>query len=166
MYTQEMPRGQYPRKPGLKRNHPASDPLARFWSKVDRDGPGGCWIWTGSRSKAGYGTFNRGRRGAGYALSHRYSYEAAIGPIPEGKELDHLCRVRHCVNPAHLAAVTHRTNFLRGVRETAQIHLSGKCIRGHDLVTDAYFQKGKRIYCKLCRNALRRNREVPSVQDH
>lgn len=47
--------------------------------------------------------------------AHRLSYELFVGPIPDGYELDHLCRNRGCVNPAHLEAVTHRVNVLRGL---------------------------------------------------
>jgi hypothetical protein len=53
-------------------------------------------------------------------MAHRFAYELLVGPIPEDLELDHLCRVRHCVNPAHLEPVTHLENILRGMRAAAQ----------------------------------------------
>jgi hypothetical protein len=93
-----MPRGVYPRKPGLTRNRSARSVEERFWEKVDKEAANDCWEWTGSRSKAGYGTFNLGRRGEGYALAHRFAYESLVGPIPEGLCLDHLCRNEGCVN--------------------------------------------------------------------
>jgi hypothetical protein len=63
-----------------------------------------CWLWQRSRTQNGYGLFSvHGKR----CLAHRWLYEQTIGPIPEGLEIDHLCRVRHCVNPDHLEAVTH-----------------------------------------------------------
>lgn len=87
----------------------------RFWSKVDTDGPGGCWLWTGALNADGYGSFQvESRRSIGV---HRYAYELLVGPIPAGLELDHVkaqgCRHRHCVNPAHLEPVTHEENVRR-----------------------------------------------------
>lgn len=76
-----------------------------------------CWIWQlkkthpTARSSGGYGTLRA--KGKEY-LAHRYYYEQHRGPIPEGLTLDHLCRVRHCVNPEHLEPVTHLENVRRG----------------------------------------------------
>jgi len=67
----------------------------------------GCWAWTGATAGPGYGQF--GRNG----LAHRVAYERAFGPIPEGMEIDHLCRNRRCVNPDHLDAVSHEENLRR-----------------------------------------------------
>lgn len=83
----------------------------RFWARVERSDS--CWLWTGSTTKAGYGMFGAGRRGMGNLYAHRYSYEWAKGPIPAGLHIDHLCRVRNCVNPAHLEAVTQGENNRR-----------------------------------------------------
>lgn len=82
----------------------------RFWPKVDRRGPDECWPWLATLDRYGYGTFHDGRRLTG---AHRMAYELLRGPIPDGLELDHLCRTRGCVNPAHLEAVTHRENMGR-----------------------------------------------------
>lgn len=71
----------------------------------------GCWLWLGSLTDKGYGRFYMG--GKRY-LAHRYSYEHFVGPIPEGLEPDHLCRVPACVNPAHLEPVTRSENTRRG----------------------------------------------------
>jgi hypothetical protein len=70
-----------------------------------------CWLWTGARTHAGYGllTINYANH-----YAHRWSYELHVGPIPPGLDLDHLCRVRHCVNPEHLEPVTRKTNLNRG----------------------------------------------------
>lgn len=74
-------------------------------------GADGCWIWNGSAAHGRYGSFREGGR---VLTAHRFAYEATVGPIPEGLELDHLCRVTLCVNPAHLEPVTHAENVRRG----------------------------------------------------
>ena len=84
-------------------------PIAYFWGKVDKSGD--CWLWTGTINLEGYGSIKRNR--VRY-VSHRVSYEALVGPIPEGYVIDHLCRVRNCVNPEHLEPVTIKENVLRG----------------------------------------------------
>jgi hypothetical protein len=70
-----------------------------------------CWIWVGRLNRNGYG---RVRTPEGEMMAHRTSYEAHVGPIPDGLLLDHVCRVRCCVRPSHLEPVTHRENTLRG----------------------------------------------------
>lgn len=71
----------------------------------------GCWLWTGQLNNTGYGLFwyQTGKRGA-----HVVLWELLRGLVPDGLELDHLCRVRRCVNPDHLEPVTHSENLLRG----------------------------------------------------
>lgn len=69
----------------------------------------GCWIWQRSKDDCGYGTLLRGR-------AHIAIYEQKYGPVPTGKELDHTCRRRDCVNPDHLEPVTHKENVWRGKR--------------------------------------------------
>lgn len=81
----------------------------RFFAKVDATGP--CWLWLGSLNNAGYGKLTV-RRVNLYA--HRFAHECLVGPVPEGLELDHLCRVRRCVNPDHLEPVTRSENVRRG----------------------------------------------------
>lgn len=87
----------------------------RLFSKVSVH-PCGCWIWTGARNADGYGVIRVGGRGSSPALAHRTAFELLVGPIPDGRELDHVCRVRACVNPTprHLETVDHRTNIVRG----------------------------------------------------
>lgn len=119
-------------------------PLAdRLWAKVDKTGP--CWVWTASLNSKGYGQINVDGRPK---LAHRVAFELERGAIPEGMQLDHLCRNRKCVNPAHLEPVTNKTNTLRGVGPTAVNAAKTECKRGHSL-TDAYVSQGMR-YCRTC----------------
>jgi hypothetical protein len=77
----------------------------RFWAKVDKTET--CWLWTASTFTGGYGAFSWNGRTGG---AHRYAYETWVGPIPEGHDVDHLCHVRRCVNPAHMQTVTKALN--------------------------------------------------------
>lgn len=123
----------------------------RFWAKVEKTE--GCWLWTASQDN-GYGNFWSGTR---QMRAHRWSYERLIGPVPDGLELDHLCRVRHCVNPDHLEPVTHRENSRRGVvgwNNASKTH----CPQGHP-----YDERNTRYRgpdgrsCRICQgNANRR----------
>jgi hypothetical protein len=83
----------------------------RFIQKYVPEPNTGCWLWTGYVDRHGYGQFKGAKQGS----AHRWSYEYHAGPIPEGLQLDHLCRVRSCVNPAHLEPVTCRVNVSRGL---------------------------------------------------
>lgn len=93
----------------------------RFWAKVDKTDS--CWLWTASVNQLGYGRFRVDNTTR--VTAHRYAYETLVGPIPDGQELDHLCRVRSCVNPAHLEPVSHRENVLRGTSSWAA-HYHGR----------------------------------------
>lgn len=86
--------------------------LDRFWSKVDRPSLYSCWEWqAGLAARGGYGQY-RGDAGVP-KHAHREAWERMVGPIPEGRELDHLCRNPLCVNPDHLEPVTHAENMRR-----------------------------------------------------
>ena len=94
-------------------------------------------MWKGYRDANGYGRFSDSRqleRGKTYSTTyaHRFSYELANGPIPEGLDIDHLCRHPGCVRPDHLEAVTPRTNILRGIGTGAKNARKKVCIRGHN----------------------------------
>lgn len=94
-------------------------------AKVDLSGD--CWLWTAAIDKTtGYGKFHAGE-GRRIANAHRWSYEHFVGPVPAGLDLDHLCRVRHCVRPDHLEPVTRRVNLLRGDTLAAAHHENRDC---------------------------------------
>jgi hypothetical protein len=120
----------------------------KIMEKVEFDPFGGCWLWSGSLSTRGYGRIViRARR---YTL-HRVLYEALKGPIPVGLELDHLCRVRCCLNPAHLEPVTHKENIERGKSITVANAAKTHCVHGHPLSGEnlGLTPKGAR-YCRTC----------------
>jgi len=122
---------------------PFSERLRKF---IAIDPETGCHIWMGSLTAAGYGKFSvrhQTHRGA-----HVVAWELKYGPVPEGLELDHLCRNRRCANPAHLEPVTHRVNCLRGLGVSAKNIRKTHCPRGHDLVSKPS-RPGAR-YCPIC----------------
>lgn len=130
-----------------------SDELERFWSKVDKHGPNGCWVWTAGTFSSGYGSFwLKGRM----RHAHRVAWHWMRGPVPEGMTLDHLCRNRACVNPDHLEPVTHQVNILRGVGASAQHARKTHCPQGHaydEANTEWY---GNRRRCITCRREHQR----------
>jgi hypothetical protein len=90
----------------------------------------GCWLWLGSVCADGYGKFNV----APETLAHRFSYVLHHGHIPTGTEVDHKCRVRSCVNPDHLQAISHASNVRRGDFKTNHRNrVKTHCKRGHPL---------------------------------
>lgn len=128
----------------------------RFWSKVDRSGGNSaCWPWAGGKTgPGGYGRFRAGRPGR-LVPAHRYAYELMIGPIPDGLCLDHLCRNRSCVNPAHLEPVTNRENLHRGIGHTATRAQQTTCINGHPFDDQNTYIKPNG--CRSCRACKRRS---------
>lgn len=132
---------------------PTTEPTteARFWAKVDASGD--CWMWTAGQSSTGYGGFRFEDRWQG---AHRVAYTLLVGPIPEGYELDHLCRVRRCVNPDHLEPVLHRENVVRGL---GPVHQRAKttCKRGHPFDAANTYQRDGRTHrdCRA-RDSLRK----------
>ncbi len=122
----------------------------RFWTKCTPEPNTGCWLWDGATTGGGYGNLKYGGR---YRPAHRVAYEALVGEVPLGLDLDHLCRVRCCVNPDHLEAVTRRENLrrgdnsYRGAWQLARTH----CPSGHAYsVANTYRYKNRRS-CKACK---------------
>ena len=142
----------------------------RFWPKVDKNGPippyrpdlGSCWIWTAYiNPSCGYGGFSIKNR---CRLAHKVSWMLAGRSVPDGMTLDHLCRVRHCVNPSHLEVVTSVENVLRGMSPNAINARKTHCARGGHLLNGKNLLRHKRRNgkvgreCRMCHNELARAR--------
>lgn len=127
------------------------DPLTRFMLATDRE-PGGHWLWKRAIDPTGYGRFSVDGR---MLYAHRWAYGFFVEPIPEGRQIDHLCRVRHCVYPPHLEVVTQQENLRRG-GNAAKTH----CIHGHEFSAEnTYVNPDGRRSCRACRrDALARHR--------
>jgi hypothetical protein len=111
----------------------------------------GCWLWTGAVQSRGYGSIGLHGRSL---LVHRLAYEQAHGPVPFGMQVDHLCRVKRCCNPAHLEAVTPKVNLARAA--AAVTH----CPQGHAYdAANTYVKAGSR-QCRACRNDYSRKRRA------
>jgi len=121
----------------------------------------GCWVWTGALNKAGYGAIGSGTK---VLRTHRVMYEHLVGPIPDGLQLDHLCRNRACCNPEHLEPVTNHENWMRGEHPVVKAIRDRVCKRGHELTDDnVYVRKSGGILCRTCvlaNNAAYRKRRA------
>jgi len=130
----------------------------RFWANVNRSAPASCWEWQAHRSRDGYGRLRAQAPGSGEARmvsAHRVAYELSVGPVPEGLQLDHLCRNRACCNPAHLEPVTCQDNVRRGISPPAAHAAQAECINGHPFdEANTYFWRARRSRaCRACGRA-------------
>lgn len=131
----------------------------RFFSRVEGSPDyDDCWIWVGRIQPNGYGQFSVKHK---HVYAHRWAYTHLIGEIPDGLELDHLCRVRACCNPWHLDPVTRQVNTLRGLagdvaREAAKAKVA--CPNGHPYEGDSFYINAQNIrVCRVCRRAKERS---------
>jgi hypothetical protein len=163
----------------LTRLSPNTPIDVRLWSRVDLRGPDECWPWQGSRDGGGYGILRVGA-GKSKAKAHRLSYELAYGPIPDGLEIDHVCHSRdqecrggltcphrQCVNPAHLEAVSHRENGLRGRSFALPNAMKTHCPQGHpyDSVNTYISPSSGGRVCRTCtRESQRRYQQRKAAQ--
>lgn len=122
------------------------DPLPHIMSKITVTETG-CWEYP-HRNDGGYGVINyEGPSGRRPYRTHRITYERTVGPIPDGHQIDHLCRNRACCNPDHLEPVTPGENTRRGLRKTMQTH----CKQGHEYTPENTKVNGKRgRQCREC----------------
>lgn len=105
-----------------------SDLPEKIQARIEPEPMSGCWLWTGGRESKGYGRYGKNGRKA-----HRLVYELLVGPVPEGLQLDHLCRNRICVSPWHLEPVTGKVNVARGEGfDVGKVHRERThCPHGH-----------------------------------
>lgn len=108
----------------------------------------GCWEWQASLTDGGYGQFFvQGKRWR----AHRFAWVLHRGDIPDGTELDHLCRNRRCCNPDHLEPVTRRENQKRGLGPTARNIDATHCVNGHEFnAKNTYVYTSGKRKCLVC----------------
>ena len=123
---------------------------ARFWSKIDIVDDDSCWLWTRGKN-LGYGLTTIRYQNL---LAHRVAYELLVGQIPDGLQVDHLCRVRACCNPAHLEPVTAAENMRRSGPYSRKTH----CPHGHayDEQNTYHRADGHGRQCRACVLALQK----------
>jgi hypothetical protein len=124
--------------------------LDRFNEKIEIDQNTGCWVWIAGKDGGGYGAFKMGHK---MEIAHRVAYELYIGSIPEGKNIDHLCRNRSCVNPDHLEPVSQKENVRRGNLGWN----STTCKRGHKISSNTYYiyDKQRNRWRRECLSCIR-----------
>lgn len=110
----------------------------------------GCWLWQGPLMPNGYGQINRTGK---LWLIHRLAYTLMVGEIPAGLQIDHLCRVRNCINPDHLEPVTQAENLRRQGAAVVE------CPQGHLYSEENTYRSPSAATCRRCRICARiRNR--------
>lgn len=144
-------------------------PISRIsrWFSTGRivEAEDGCWLWTGCTNWGGYGQAAMSDKVIGgdgskthHVVVHRFVFEYRHGAIPEGLDLDHLCRVRNCVNPDHLEPVTRSENLRRAVGIGSQWSSRTECSAGHEYTPESTAissTDGSRV-CRACRREYSR----------
>jgi hypothetical protein len=149
-----------------KRTPSLEEYVDRFWGRVNKTD--GCWLWTAGTRCNGYGRFEM--MGVTYA-AHRLSYMLCVSPIPDGLQIDHLCRNHGCVNPDHLEAVTPQVNTLRGYGPGGEHARRSHCNHGHEFTPEnTYFHRigrsSKRYrVCKECMRIKYAANRAPKNQE-
>lgn len=128
----------------MRKSIPIRDRINNYFVKTDT-----CWLWNGTIDKDGYGKIYSRVDGVFKNHSaHRVMYELTKGQIPNGMQIDHLCRKRNCVNPDHLEAVTPKENTMRGNTIARANSEKTVCRNGHSLESFYLIQNRRR--CKAC----------------
>lgn len=141
---------------------PKQTPAERLAARTERQDDG-CLLWTGPVNSAnGYAYFPKAH--SRKVQAHRVAYELAKGPIPEGLTIDHLCRNRRCMEPAHLEAVPHRVNVLRSNGPSAVAARRDTCAAGHEYTTEnTYLGRGYRV-CRRCQREREARRRASATR--
>lgn len=141
----------------------STGPGRGFLARIDKSaGPAGCWPWLGYTNPGGYGMYGLG----GQRLAHRISYEMFVGSIPEGLVIDHLCRNRSCVNPAHLEPCGRGENVLRSPITMPYVNAAKThCPRGHEYSLENTYHLVRpdgtnRRDCRTCKRVLQNVRRA------
>lgn len=127
----------------------------RFWERVQKTDT--CWLWTGALHSAGYGVVrincSKANPDGELEYAHRFSYELTRGKIPRDLCIDHLCRVKNCVNPDHLEPVTQQVNNLRGTSPAARNAAKTHCKNGHEFVGENLYERPDKTgrQCFVCK---------------
>lgn len=135
--------------------------IERLLTHIEIVTESGCWIWMGATDGNGYGRIQIGSfKAPRFRRVHIIAYTSLVGPVPKELQLDHLCRVRCCVNPHHLEPVTRRENIQRGNAGKYQREKK-HCPKGHEYTeSNTIFRKrtdGRPYQNRLCRTCLRAN---------
>lgn len=132
-----------------------ADAETRFWAKVDKIMPGGCWVWKGSVAGNGYGVF----RGFRTKSPHRIAWELLVGPIPPRLQIDHrVCRNRLCVNPDHLVVCTQYENITQPDGSAGMRLARTHCLQGHLYSPEnTYRTKNGWRVCRTCQQGHMRH---------
>ena len=144
---------------------------SKIWDRVKKCPDTGCWLWTGFINPGGYAAMSiwdsRDQKSYSFRV-HQATYAHKNGLPPPGLVTDHLCRVRHCVNPEHLQMVTNRENVLRGDGYTAKRARQTHCKNGHPLKGDNLYinpSSGGRV-CRTCVAKLNKKYEKTRVRTY